>query len=46
MRLSLFEWVQLVAVALVLTVVVTAARERLRTERHCRMVATLVVDCR
>jgi hypothetical protein len=46
MRLSLFRWVQLVAVALVVTVLLAAARDRLRSERHCLLVATLVVDCR
>lgn len=45
MRLSTFQWVQLIAVALVLTVMVTAVRDRLKTERRCRMVATVIVDC-
>lgn len=46
MRLTWTQWVQLGAAAMVIATLVGAARERLRLERHCRMIATIVVDCR
>lgn len=45
MKLSLFQWTQMVTAALAITVMVMSARERLKAERHCRMAATLIVDC-
>lgn len=46
MRLTWIQWTQLVAAAMAIAVLVGAARERLRSERHCRTQATIVVDCR
>lgn len=45
MKLTLLQWTQMVAAALAITVMVTTARERIRTDQHCRMAATLIVDC-
>jgi hypothetical protein len=45
-KLSALNWVQLIAAALVLAMIVGTARERLRYDRHCHAVATIVVDCR
>jgi hypothetical protein len=45
-KLTVLNWVQLIAAALVLAVIVGTARERLRSERHCHAIATIVVDCR
>lgn len=45
MGLTRFQWLQLGAVALVLIGLIGVAREKLKLERHCRMVATIVTEC-